>query len=174
MKPVPGTILLSTPQLDDPNFEKAVIFICANDVKGAMGFVINKVYPRTFNELAAYRYSPAVALFAGGPVEKESLYFIHCRPHLIKEGNPVNGQVFLGGDFEEAVSLINHQNLQPPDIKLFIGYCGWDANELETEIEEGSWLITTAAIETAFETNTATLWQLLYGKVAPHLKVGLK
>jgi putative transcriptional regulator len=54
------------------------------------------------------------------------------------------------------------QELKDLQIKLCIGYCGWNANELEAEIEEGSWIITKANVSIVFTANTQTIWNELY------------
>jgi putative transcriptional regulator len=158
----PGKILISTPSLTDPNFDKVVIFIAEYNEKGALGFVINTLFPRTFNELTAYRHSPALPLYAGGPVEKESLFFMHRRPDLITGSTNIIESICLGGDFKQAVQYINDNTLPQSDIKLFIGYCGWDEGELEEEITEGSWLICSTPAQTVFAPHVAMLWEQLY------------
>lgn len=134
-----GTFLHSTAALDDTFFEKAVIFLTEHNEKGAMGFVVNKLFPRTFNELEAYRHSEPFPLYEGGPVDQEHLFFLHSRPDLIRDSVQVTDTIYLGGDFQEAVRLINNKILTGQEIKLFIGYCGWDYQEMEAEIAEGSW-----------------------------------
>jgi putative transcriptional regulator len=138
-----GTIITSTSLLNDTIFENATILITEHNEKGAMGFVINKLYDRKLNELEEFKHSMSFPLNDGGPVDREHLFFIHQRPDLIKEGTLVHNNIYLGGDFKAAVRLINNHTLTTKDIKIFIGYCGWDANELEEEIEEGSWLEST-------------------------------
>lgn len=140
----PGTILASSPAMDDPFFEKAIVFITEYNDKGAMGFVINKLFPRTLNELVEFRHSKAFPLYDGGPVNREGLFFIHQRADLIQGGSLVTGNIYLGDNFEEAVRSINNKSLTENDIKLFIGYCGWDDKELDNEIAEGSWIIHTS------------------------------
>ena len=136
-----GTFLQSTSKLDDDFFAKAVIFLTEHNSKGAMGFVINKLFPRNLNELAAFSDSPAFPLYDGGPVDREHLFFVHRRPDLVAGGTQVTGDIYLGGDFTHAVLHINNQTLTTKDIRLFIGYCGWDLGELEAEIAEGSWTV---------------------------------
>lgn len=136
-----GIFLQSTDILIDTFFDAALIFITEYNEKGAMGFVVNKQFPRSFNELEEFKHSPAFPLYEGGPVDQEHLYFIHQRPDLIKGGTPVTGHIHQGGDFKEAVRLINNKTISVSDIRLFIGYCGWDRQELEAEIAEGSWRV---------------------------------
>ncbi|MBP6023424.1 YqgE/AlgH family protein [Ferruginibacter sp.] len=160
----PGIILISSPVLDDPNFDKVVIYICEYNDKGAMGFVINHIFPRAFNELTEFKTSRTFPLFDGGPVENEKLFFLHRRPDIIEGGTKTTNGIYLGGNFEQAVTHINYYSQPENDIKLFVGYCGWDPRQLETEIEEGSWLMVNAAVENIFTIETAMLWEELYVK----------
>ncbi|MES2850318.1 MAG: YqgE/AlgH family protein [Bacteroidota bacterium] len=154
-----GTLLISTPLLDGTDFDKAIIFIAEHNEKGALGFVVNHPFSRTLNELVEFNYSKPFALFSGGPVEKEGLFFLHRRSDAIKDGALVTGNVYLGGNFKKAVACINNNSIAANDIKLFIGYCGWDAGELEAEIEEGSWRVLAGSIEIVFSYNTEKMWE---------------
>ena len=158
----PGTFLISAPSLDDPNFEKVVIFITENNEKGSLGFVINKLFPRQFNELEEFKTAVPVPLYEGGPVEKEHIFFLHRQPHLIEDSTPVTTGIYMGGNFKQAVSKMNSGVLAPGDFKLFIGYCGWNDKELEEEIAEGSWLVRDIPVETIFSHDTEMLWENIY------------
>lgn len=138
-----GSFLTSTSLLDDTFFEQATLFITEYNDKGAMGFVTNKPFPRRLNELEEFRKSIAFPVYDGGPVDREHLYFLHRRPDLITGGTPVSGNIYLGGDFKEAVRLMNHHTLTGKDVRIFLGYCGWDYLELDEEVTEGSWEETT-------------------------------
>lgn len=158
----PGTFLFSMPSLDDLNFEKVVIFITEHNEKGALGFVINKLFPRRLNELVEFKNSIPVPLYAGGPVEKEHIFFLHRRPDLIEQSIPVTASIYMGGNFKQAVEKMNSGVISPGDFKSFIGYCGWNDNELEEEIAEGSWLVINTPVETVFSHNTEMLWKEMY------------
>jgi len=134
-----GTFIKSTDLLKDTFFEETVIFITEYNEKGAMGFVVNKLFPRKFNELEEFKLSPAFPLYDGGPVDREHLFIVHNRPDIISGGTKVTGHIYTGGDFSSAVRYINNKTITEKDICLFIGYCGWDLNEIEAEIREGSW-----------------------------------
>ena len=145
-----GKILVSTDAMEDINFEKSIVVIANNDEKGTLGFVINKPFGRNLNELEEFKQSPPFPLYAGGPVDTEHLFFIHRRPSLVQGGTLITGDLFLSGDFARAVAEINKGNLSSAEIKIFVGYCGWDDNELENEILEGSWTLQDADIDKLF------------------------
>ncbi|GAB2812151.1 YqgE/AlgH family protein [Ferruginibacter profundus] len=157
-----GKILISTPSLDDPNFDKVVILIAEYNADGALGFVINKIFPRVFNELTEFKQSPPLPLYEGGPVEQEHLFFLHRRPDVIEGGIKVDEAVYYGGNFKQAVQCINDKMISTDDIKLFIGYSGWDNGQLQDEIAEGSWLVSDVVPAAIFSGNMATLWEEIY------------
>lgn len=155
-----GTIIISTPSLQDPNFEKSVIIITEYNEKGAVGFVINKQFPRKLNELVEFSNTKPFALYAGGPVDTENLFVLHRAAGQVAESQYVFGKVYLGGDFKQIITCINKGTLTSNDVKIFIGYCGWDAGELEAEIAEGSWKIQKPDEDIIF-TSGDLLWQQL-------------
>lgn len=132
-------LLKGTAALNDTFFEGALVLITEHNNKGAAGFVINRPFARRLNELEEFKHSPAFPLYDGGPVGREQLYFIHRRPDIIPGGQAISNGVYFAGDFTETIKAINNKSLTETDIKLFIGYCGWDSGELEAEIAEGSW-----------------------------------
>lgn len=139
MNIIPGKILASSKLIDDPIFHRTVVFVAQHDADGTTGFIINKVHPRKLNDLIEFHYCKAWPLHFGGPVENEKLFFIHRRPDLIEDGILLKDDIYLGGDFKQAINYINDNTLRENEIRLFVGYCGWDNGELEAEIKEGSW-----------------------------------
>ena len=136
-----GILIKSTELLDGTVFQGAIILITEYNKDGATGFIINHPFGRALNELVEFRHSAPFPLYNGGPVDVEHLFFIHSRPDVISEGKKVTDNIFSGGNFKEAVTAINNKTLTASEIKIFVGYCGWDAGELEAEIEEGSWVV---------------------------------
>jgi putative transcriptional regulator len=137
-----GITIKSTADLNDTLFEDCVIYITEVNQNGALGFIINKPFNRNLNDLIEFKASSSFPLSNGGPVDKEHLYFIHRRPDVIPGGIAISNNIFMGGDFTHAVAGINNYTLSENDLRIFVGYCGWDAGELEAEINEGSWIIT--------------------------------
>lgn len=145
-----GLFIQSTSALNETLFANVTILITEHNAGGAVGFIINKPHGRSLNHLDEFRHSPYFPLYDGGPVDKEHLFFLHKRPDLIEEGTPVGRSIYSGGNFQQAVTAINNKRLSVADIKVFVGYCGWDGGELETEIEEGSWMITEGIADAVF------------------------
>ncbi|SFW67734.1 YqgE/AlgH family protein [Chitinophaga sancti] len=139
-----GQFLHASSLLDESIFEQAIIFITEHNDKGAMGFIVNKQFSRGLTELEEFKHGIPFPLYEGGPVDQEHLFFVHQRPDLIPDGSAITEKVYYGGDFKTAVAHINTRVLTGHDIKIFIGYCGWDNEELEAEIAEGSWKLTDA------------------------------
>lgn len=138
-----GKLLRSLDDDDDSIFRNAIILIVESNDKGETGFMLNKPFARNLNELAEFRHSKPFPLYTGGPVDQEHVYFIHRRPDLIPEGKHVAGDIYLGGNFNEVIKYINNGTLTTQDLRLFLGYCGWDQGDLETEINAGGWSIST-------------------------------
>ena len=136
-----GVFITSTPLLDDSVFEDVTVFITEYNGKGAIGFVTNKPFGRNLNELEEFSNSIPFPLYDGGPVDREHLYMVHRRPDLIHDGTLITGNLHMGGNFAAALQHLNDGSITGQDIKLFIGYCGWDHGELEAEVAEGSWNI---------------------------------
>ncbi|HTB99092.1 MAG TPA: YqgE/AlgH family protein [Ferruginibacter sp.] len=157
-----GKVLISMPSLDESIFEKTVVFITEHNEKGAMGFVINKIFPRTLNELIEFKDAKSFPLYDGGPVEREHLYFLHQRPDLIEGGIAITDTTYIGGNFKQAITHLNNNTIAENDLKIFIGYCGWDPQQLEDEIDEGSWLVMDALSKIVFTSQAIPLWELIY------------
>lgn len=157
----PGTILISSPSLQDPNFQNTVVLIAESNANGHLGFVLNKKHDRRLNDLVEFSDSLPFPLFVGGPVDQKHLYFFHRRHDLIPGGSVITEDLLLGGDFKEALQCINSKTIDSNAVKLFTGYCGWDAGELEAEIEEGSWIAANSPYTVAFDDIIPPLTNLL-------------
>ena len=99
-------------------------------------------------------------IYNGGPVEKENLYFIHKVPLLIENSVKINDKLFWGGDFNSLVKLINDKKLKSCEIKFFLGYSGWDEDQLKNELKNNSWIIAKSEnIETLCFNNLNNIWK---------------
>jgi putative transcriptional regulator len=154
-----GKFIRSTSDLDNTDFEKTIILIIEDDEKGATGFIINKLFHRRLNELVEFQQSIPFPLYAGGPVAQDGIFFLHSRPDIIEGSKHIIGPIYLGGNMQQAITAINQHLIAENDIKLFIGYCGWDDGQLNDELEEGSWLPLDAAVEKIFFSDDELDWE---------------
>ena len=146
----PGTIIKSTKALNDSYFENTTILLTEVDNNGAIGFVVNKPFSRKLNDLQEFNHAPNFPLYEGGPVDQLHLFFIHQQFAGIEHGISLGNGICYGGNFKQAVTGISHKQITSKDLKIFVGYCGWDLGELEAEIEEGSWTIEELDLEFLF------------------------
>jgi len=126
---------------DDPQLGSALILLTQCDGLGAAGFVLDRLQGRCFNELQEFSSAPALPLYWGGPVDQEHLFFLHRRPELIDAGTHISGELWFGGHLAQALEGLRSGRMTQRDICMFIGYCGWDAGDLERELASGYWTV---------------------------------
>jgi putative transcriptional regulator len=136
-----GIYIKSTDAMNDSFFEHTTLLIVEHNESGSVGFVTNKLFGKSLHELIEFSHSKQFPLMDGGPVDRDHLFVLHNRPDLIEEGKEIPNGLYFGGNMEQVVQAINTRAADKEEIQVFIGYCGWDAGELEAEIEEGSWTI---------------------------------
>ncbi len=156
--PEPGHLLISDPFLKDPNFQRTVILLCDHQVEGSFGFVLNKQHQMVLGELIELAVGCTFPVFIGGPVQKDTLHFIHRRPDLLGGTELIDG-IYWGGDFEAVLSLIRTKELQESDIRFFLGYSGWGEGQLEEELTEKSWITRNANKRLVFYKSIEEIWK---------------
>jgi putative transcriptional regulator len=137
-----GLLLLAEPSIiGDLSFNRSVILLADHTSEGSVGFILNKPLKYTINDLIP-EISSDFKVYNGGPVEQDNLYFIHNIPELIPNSIEISNGIFWGGDFESTKDLINTGIIKKKNIRFFLGYTGWDAEQLENEMQANSWILT--------------------------------
>ena len=154
-----GKLLIADPFLKDPNFLRTVVLLCEHNEAGDFGLVLNRLFEQTLDELNTDFAGYKIPLYYGGPVEPNYIHFIHQYPALLPDGIELAHNIFWGGNFETLTQLIKTNSIDIEKIKVFIGYSGWDANQLNEEIEEKTWLIANANDVIVFNTPENKIWQ---------------
>lgn len=141
--PKKGNLLIAEPSvLGDLSFNRAVILLAEhNKEDGSVGFILNKPLEYTINDLVS-EVKANFTIYNGGPVEQDNLYFVHNVPDLIPNSIEIANGIYWGGDFETTTALINQGEIKKGNIRFFLGYTGWDINQLEGELKENTWIIT--------------------------------
>ncbi len=151
-----GNLLIAEPTIiGDLSFNRSVILLADYNTEGSVGFIINKPLKYTIHDLIpdiAARFK----IYNGGPVEQDNLYFIHNIPELIPNSIEISNGIYWGGDFESTKELINKGAISNDNIRFFLGYTGWDENQLENEMESNSWIITSNSYENKIIGKSAT------------------
>ncbi|MCG8319755.1 MAG: YqgE/AlgH family protein [Cytophagales bacterium] len=160
LEPKKGDLLISEPFLPDPNFERTVIIICQHSEEGSFGFVLNKPSVMKFDEVMEDIVDFRETLYVGGPVQQDTLHFIHRAGDLIEGGVEISKNLYWGGNFETLKILIENKQINPNDFKFFLGYSGWGSGQLLDEIKTDSWIISPRAThEKIFDYKPEKLWR---------------
>ena len=161
-----GTLLISQPFLGDPNFERSVVLVCCDvPASGTFGLVLNHHTELTLNDVLTLPLgtaSPAAALplYLGGPVEPDTLHYLHRCPD-VPEATALGQDVYWGGDFQVLLNLLTTGALAAADVRLFVGYAGWGPGQLAAERQARNWVTHPASAGKVFTLATDTFWRAI-------------
>ncbi|MCA4895094.1 MAG: YqgE/AlgH family protein [Cytophagales bacterium] len=157
--PEKGRILASEPYLPDPNFERTIIILTEHNDDGSVGFILNKPSETEVSEVMDSIQNFQSKVCIGGPVQQDTLHFLHRIPDLA-DAILVSEGIYWGGNFEQLMLRIETNQIDPIDIKFFLGYSGWSPGQLEEEIKADSWILSDrVSQELIFETPPETMWK---------------
>ena len=140
-KPKKGNLLIAEPSIiGDISFNRSVVILADHTVEGSIGFILNKPLEFGVTELVP-DIEVDFKVYNGGPVEQDNLYFIHQIPELIPNSIEISQGIYWGGDFTTIIDLVNSGQVTSKDIRFFLGYSGWDEDQLETELNSNSWVV---------------------------------
>ncbi|RYY44051.1 MAG: YqgE/AlgH family protein, partial [Chitinophagaceae bacterium] len=160
IQPATGTLLIAEPFLKDPNFMRTVVLLCRHEIEqGSFGFVLNQSFHQSLDELVPDLNGFEWPVYTGGPVQKDTLHYLHAYPQLLPDCQEVAEGIYWGGDFEILKELIKDNSIEPDKIKFFLGYSGWDAQQLDAEMAEKTWLTVSATSRLVFETPIEDIWK---------------
>ncbi len=166
-----GSFLLSDPFLPDPNFNRTAVYLTAYDANGAVGFVMNRPTTLTLSDVSPEFSGLTHKLFYGGPVEQNTLHFVHSCQKLSSDTRQIQPGVFWGGDLDAIVEGIQSGILGENQIRFFIGYSGWSAGQLDDELMEHAWFVTKAKREYIFHQHPELLWKTVLSNMGTEFAV---
>ena len=161
-KPEQGKLLLSEPFSQDPNFKRTVVLLATHNEEGSVGFVLNRPMELRLEQIIDEFPESTVPIWDGGPVQRDSLFYIHTLGDAIPDSIPITGGLYWSGNFETVKALIKENKVTENEIRMFIGYSGWAAQQLENEIQNNSWLVAPASLEVVMNAGKETdekLWK---------------
>ena len=160
MKPSNGKLLVATPELlMDHIFNQSVLLLAEHNNKGSMAFMLNKPLILRLNDIFP-EIPTGIQLWNGGPVETSNLFYVHNVPELIPESIHFDAEkkLYIGGDFSFIRELFKEQMIDENNIRFFLGYSGWAPSQLEEEIKDKAWFVTSNDID-VFNLNPGHIWK---------------
>lgn len=159
-----GTLLLSAPEMQDPNFMHTVVLMCQHTEDGAFGVVVNRPGEARVSEvLSEHPVASQLELTVrgGGPVGLDTLQILHRVPHddLLEMERSLHGLdlgdgMRLGADLDEIANYAKEKGSADSIVRFVVGYSGWGAGQLDDEIATGSWLPLRATQDLVFSNDT--------------------
>lgn len=159
-----GTLLAAWPDLRDPNFMHSVVLICEHTENGAYGLVLNRRTEYKVGQLLPDHPllgQSELPVHFGGPVDHTSLQFLHRIPGQVPGGHPIAGELHIGGNLQALGRyLLENPDSAASTVRMFVGYSGWGAGQLEGELGIGSWLPAAFDVGVIFEeTDSSSAWR---------------
>lgn len=157
-----GRLLVATPPLEDPNFDRSVVFVIEHHADGALGVVINRPSDEDLDEPLDrwddLQADPA-GVYRGGPVEPDALIALGLAKQPISEVSdeiaPVSGRVVSADLTTDPAFVAGRLDA----VRIFRGYAGWGPGQLEGEIDAGAWLVLDAEPDDVFAEEPDELWR---------------
>ena len=155
--------LIAMPGMPDPNFNSTVTLICEHNADGALGIIINRPLNLNlgglFSQLdvrGASRKAAGIPVMSGGPVARERGFVLHEPGESFESSVGVSGdlQLTLSRDVLDAIAA----GRGPAKSLIALGYAGWDAGQLESEMLDNTWLSVPASKEVIFDVPIAERW----------------
>lgn len=168
--PSRGKILISEPFLRDATFGRSVVLLIDHTEEGSMGLIINKQLPIFVNDIIKeFKYIEDIPLYKGGPIATDTLFYLHTLAD-ISGAIPISKGLFLNGDFEEIKRYILQGNQIDRYIRFFLGYSGWESEQLSTELRENTWLVSKEENAYLMNGDTKDMWKQALEKLGSKYK----
>ena len=154
-------LLVARKGMRDPNFQQSVLLLTSHGRQGAIGVILNRPMQTGLNHL--FPGNPALSkgqdrLYFGGPVSRNTLVFIYRAPLKANETLHVVDDIYMSMSAEILAGLLRRET-PTRDLRVFRGYAGWAAGQLEAEIARGDWHVLKADPEVVFSKAPEKLWQ---------------
>ncbi len=166
--PSTGKLLISEPFLNDPNFRRSVILMPEHTQEGTVGFILNQPSQLLLKDLVPDLWEADYPIFIGGPVEVDTIHFIHRCYDKLNSGEEIANGIYWGGNFETLKILVNNNSISENEVKFFLGYSGWGQNQLTEEIKSNTWIVADQYNnDVIFSHNEEELWRKVIVNLGP-------
>ncbi len=169
--PKKGRLLIAEPFMQDSFFKRSVVLLTEYNENGVVGFILNQPLEQKIHEAVKDFPIFDAPIFMGGPVQTDRLFFIHSQAESIPESELIIDHLWWSGNFNHLKLLIENEQIFPHEVMFFIGYSGWDVDQLKDEMKNNSWIISKADELTINDFKADKLWQTLLSEMGPKHKV---
>lgn len=170
-KSLQGHLLLDGGKLHGSFFHRSVVLICQHDEEGAFGLILNRSTDSKVGQAVVANLSETVkeqTLFLGGPVQPGALSYLHTDA-FVPEAN-VMLNLNLGHSLDTLMDLSEGASATQK-LKLFAGYSGWTAGQLDQEMARNDWLVHPASLELIFDPKPEELWKKILRQKGPQSRL---
>lgn len=153
-----GKILISTPDISGDIFSRSVVLIIEHNENGAFGLILNKKNNQMSGKFKNLFDFP-IEVYDGGPVENDKVFFIVKGKKVTEVYSEITEEFYLTEDIENIMSAILSNDLKIENIKIFSGYSGWTAQQLDNEVLKKLWTVVEIYNLDYTLPNDQTLWK---------------
>lgn len=158
IQPGTGVLLISEPFLADSYFKRSVVLLSEHDDKGTLGFILNKPTDVNINDAVDDFPNFPSRLYFGGPVDTDTLFYIHTIGSELEGARQISNGIYWGGNYDQLKQMILAGRVTPEMIRFYAGYSGWDAQQLEGELNQHSWMVSHGNKGFTFFDDPDNLW----------------
>ena len=168
--PEKGGILISEPFTEDSVFKRSVVLLTDHNETGSIGFIINKPIKKKIYDISSEFGNFDAVVCIGGPVSRDRIYILHTLGKLIPNSVKIKDNLYWGGDTQVLSEKIAAGIVKTNQVRFFVGYAGWEPNQLEDEINKNYWLVSTIDVKTVMKPFTK-IWNNVVSNLDDKYKI---
>lgn len=153
-----GKILISTPDISGDIFSRSVVLIIDHNENGAFGLILNKKNAKVSDKFNNF-FDFKIEVYDGGPVENDKVLMLIKGKKITEEFTEINDEFYLTEDIEKVITAVLNNEIAIEDVKIFSGYSGWSASQLESEVLRKLWTVVEVYNLDYTLPNDQTLWK---------------
>jgi putative transcriptional regulator len=147
-----------------------VILICEHGQDGSLGFVLNQISELRLEDLGEDFENIDMPLYIGGPVDHNTLHFIHTLGDKIENSIKLNDRYYWSGNMQFVLDSLRLGIYNESQIRFFLGYSGWSRGQLERELKAKTWVNVTSYDDDLFDLDIKNMWRTILNNQGGKLK----
>jgi len=159
--------LIATPAIKDPIFASSLVYMCEHNQNGSMGLVVNhetsQVLDDIFRQLDIECEDDRIRnqpVYIGGPVQLEQGFVLHTGTGKWQNSVEVSNGIHLTSSLDILQAIARGQG--PEDYLVILGFSGWASGQLESELQQNSWLTSACNADLLFHEKPEDKWQVAF------------